>query len=46
MDDEYNDYTFNDLLFELQRTGEILKQFEAGEMPPGDDNPVTDDDDK
>ena len=43
MDDEYNDYSFNDLLFELERNGEILRQFEAGEIPLTDDNPVTDD---
>ena len=42
--DCYNDHTFNDLLSELQRTGEILRQFEAGEMPVNDDNPLTDDD--
>lgn len=44
MDDEYNDYSFNNLLFELERTGEILRQFEAGEMPPDDDNILSDDD--
>ena len=42
--DSYNDYAFNDLLSELQRTGEILRQFEAGEMPPGDDSILSDDD--
>lgn len=41
--DQYNDFAFNDLLFELERTGEILRQFEAGEIPLTDDNPVTDD---
>lgn len=46
MDDDFNYYNFNDILFELERTGEILRQFEAGEMPPSDDNILTDDDDK
>lgn len=41
--DCYNDYAFNDLLFELERNGEILRQFEAGETPPTDDNILTDD---
>ena len=36
--DCYNDYAFNDLLSELQRTGEILRQFEAGEIPVTDDD--------
>lgn len=44
MDDEYNDYSFNDLLFELERNGEILRQFEAGEMPVNDDCGPADDD--
>lgn len=41
--DSYNDYAFNDLLSELERTGEILRQFEQGEIPVTDDNPLTDD---
>lgn len=44
--DQYNDYAFNDLLFELERSGEILRQFEAGEMPVNDDCSLTDDDKK
>lgn len=44
MDDDFNYYSFNDLLFELERTGEILRMFEAGEIPVTDDNPLTDDD--
>lgn len=44
MDDDFNYYSFNDILFELERNGEILRQFEAGEMPVTDDNPITDDD--
>ena len=44
--DQYNDYAFNDLLFELERNGEILRQFEAGETPVNDDNILSDDDDK
>lgn len=42
--DQYNDYNFNSLLFELERTGEILRQFEAGETPVNDDCGLTDDD--
>lgn len=42
--DCYNDYAFNDLLSELQRTGEILRMFEQGETPPSDDNILSDDD--
>lgn len=44
MDDDYNYYSFNDLLFELERTGEILRQFEQGETPLTDDCSLTDDD--
>lgn len=43
MDDEYNDYSFNHILFELERNGEILRMFEQGETPVNDDNPLTDD---
>lgn len=32
--DEYNDRSFNDLLAELERTGEILRMFESGEIDP------------
>lgn len=35
--DSYNDYNFNSLLYELERTGEILRQFEQGEIPVTDD---------
>lgn len=41
--DQYNDYNFNSLLYELERTGEILRQFEQGEIPVNDDNILTDD---
>ena len=41
--DQYNDYNFNSLLYELERNGEILRQFEAGEMPVNDDNILTND---
>lgn len=44
MDDDFNHYSFNDILFELERTGEILRQFEAGEIPVNDDNILSDDD--
>lgn len=38
-----NDHAFNDLLSELERTGEILRMFEQGEAPVNDDNPLTND---
>lgn len=44
MDDDFNYYSFNDILYELERTGEILRQFEAGETPVTDDCSLTDDD--
>lgn len=40
--DSYNDYAFNDLLSELERTGEILRMFEAGEIPVNDDCSLSD----
>ncbi len=46
MDEDFNYYSFNDLLFELERTGEILRQFEAGECPVTDDCSLSDDDNK
>lgn len=32
--DEYNDYNFNSLLYELERNGEILRMWESGEIDP------------
>lgn len=33
-DDEYSDYTFSDILAELEKNGEILRMFESGEIDP------------